>query len=467
MILACAGGRLFRVYVDHPDVNRGEKLWKLLDRIEELDCSYGTRHVSPFLSSLGPAPNLKVFRLRDEDQDSVDDDGPERRQDLPKVFQGCLPSLRELHLAVAMTWPAGLFKDLRSLELGSDAYYAFDPTLVLDVLRESPLLENIRLIGHCSHFDEEPPAVALPLLSNCTLIGVGAIFLVWFMVIPASTHVSLCTPPIGNRIIYPARDLSLAPCLHVLDQISAVFFYVGFNTTEFRAENDFGGALDLKVYHYGTVETGSNICFSLLTDFFCGRHSKPQAPQAFSLHIEQGASRDDSKLVLCTATLLKSISDTTSLERLKLCGVPAKTLYFHLTFLSVGFVATPFPNLQQIKVETAPLRSAKLLLDRLDVLLRRRKDLGFPLRSVDMKVNCEKLIPMAEHSAFLTAWKDLVGDDVRVEYFRTCVLVSEDEEDGDDGAGGAESGSCESDWESWASGEWPKAASETRGTMRM
>jgi len=74
---------------------------------------------------------------------------------------------------------------------------------------------------------------------------------------------------------------------------------------------------------------------------------------------------------------------------------------------------------------------------------------------------------MADHSAFLTAWKDLVGEDVRVEYFRDSVDMSEDEEDGDDDddgeVGDAESGSCDSDWESWASGKWPKAASETRG----
>jgi len=145
MILACAGNRLLRVYADHPDVNRGEKLWNLLDRIEELDCLYGTRHISPFFSSLGPAPNLKAFRLRD------DSAGGERRRqprEPPKMFRGCFPSLRKLHLAVWVTWPTGLFKGLRSLELGFDAYDLLNLTLVLDVLRESPLLEFFRIAGY-------------------------------------------------------------------------------------------------------------------------------------------------------------------------------------------------------------------------------------------------------------------------------------------------------------------------------
>lgn len=66
-----------------------------------------------------------------------------------------------------------------------------------------------------------------------------------------------------------------------------------------------------------------------------------------------------------------------------------------------------------------------------------------PPRLVDIKVNCERLIPTAEHSAFLTAWRGLVGEDVRMKYFRDSVPVSKGNEDGDDGAGGAESGTVE------------------------
>ena len=470
MILAYAGDRLLRVYVDHPDINRGEKLWKLLDRIEELDCSYGTHQISPFLSSLGPAPNLKVFKLHDEDQDFEDDDGPWQQpwqQDLSKVFQGCLPLLRELHFAVSVTWPAGLFKDLRSLELGFDANGLLDPTLVLDVLRQSPLLENLRLIGHCNHL-VELPEVALSSLKNCTVIGVGALSLLSYIDIPASTNVFLCTQLLTGDMIGPFYDLSSTPCFHVLDQISTVSFYIGFDTIEFQAENGSGGSLNFQAYYCQSLTIGLCMCFSSFKGFFSGPHSKPQAPKTFSLQIKQGASPNDEELVLCAILFLRSVSDTASLERMKLCRVPAKALFFYIEFLHIGLGSIPFPNLQQIQIETAPLRSPKLLLERLDVLLRKRKDEGVPPRLVDMKVNCEKLIPMAHHSAFLTAWKDLVGEDVRVEYFRGSVSMSEDEEDGDDDddddgeASGADSGSCDSDWESWASGKWPKAASVMR-----
>ena len=231
------------------------------------------------------------------------------------------------------------------------------------------------------------------------------------------------------------------------------------------------GCLNLEVYYHETLENGLSIYFVLLKEFFGECHPKSPAPKTFFLRIEQGASRDDLELVLCATIFLRSISDTTSLERMVLRGVPVKALTFHFESLHIGLGSIPFPNLQQIQIDTAPLRSPKLLLERLDVLLRKRKDLGVPPRLVDMKVKCERLIPMAEHSAFLTAWKDLVAEDVRVGYFRDSVDMSKDEEDDgdDDGgeAGGAESGSCDSDWESWASGKWPKAASETRGLTGM
>ena len=472
MILTYAGKRLFRVHIDHPNTSRGAILWKHPYRIEELDCSYGTRHISPFLSSLGPAPNLKVLRLYDGDRDSADDNRRRQQRKLPKVFRGCLPSLRELHLAVAATWPAGLFKDLRSLELGADADDVLSPTLVIDVLRESPLLENLRLIGNCNHLDEEPPAVVLPSLRNCTLIGIGAIFLIWYMDIPASTNVSLSSPPSTSDMaeIYPVRDLSLAPCLHVLDHVSTVSFSIGSDGIELRVQNDSGGALNLQVYCHGTVVCGLIIYLILLNDFFCETPSKPQATKAVYFNIERGASHYDLESVLYNTTFSRFIVNAASLERIKLCGVPAKPLYFYLYSLHTGPCAIPFPNLQRIQIESPPLRSAKPLLEHLGVLLRKRNDLGIPLRLADVKVNCEKIIPMAEHSAFLTAWKDLVREDVRVEYFRDKVkrwdwqLIYHPEPDnGGDEAGSAESGSCDSDWESWILGKWPKATSEMTG----
>ena len=64
MTLTYACNRPFKVHVDHLDINRVAKLWEFVDSIEELDCWLGIHANLPFLSSLGPASNLKVFRLR-------------------------------------------------------------------------------------------------------------------------------------------------------------------------------------------------------------------------------------------------------------------------------------------------------------------------------------------------------------------------------------------------------------------
>ena len=91
MTLTYASSRPFKVHVDHLDINHVAKLWEFVDRIEELDCWPGIHANLLFLSSLGPASNLKVFRLRNATQ------GPAGWQlpVLPNIFQGCLPLLRD------------------------------------------------------------------------------------------------------------------------------------------------------------------------------------------------------------------------------------------------------------------------------------------------------------------------------------------------------------------------------------
>ena len=76
--------------------------------------------------------------------------------------------------------------------------------------------------------------------------------------------------------------------------------------------------------------------------------------------------------------------------------------------------AIPFPNFQRLYIESTPLHPPpKLLLERLDKLLRERKELGLPLYFVGVKVNCKAPLPITEPSAFLTAWGCLIEEDVR------------------------------------------------------
>ena len=87
---------------------------------------------------------------------------------------------------------------------------------------------------------------------------------------------------------------------------------------------------------------------------------------------------------------------------------------------------------------------------------------------------------MAEHCVFLTAWKDLVEEDVKVEYFKDRVEklprrglpfvrfvdpgADEDEKEGDE-ARAIESGRSEADWEGWILGKWPKAVNKVKGPI--
>ena len=476
MISAYVGKRLFKVYVDHPCIDRVAKLWKFVDRIEELYCWYGNLTILSFLASLGSASNLKVFRLRDGLQGLT---GWQPRN-LPNLFQGCLPSLRELSLATPTTWQIGLFKNLRSFELGVNPDRPISPTHVLDALRESPSLESFRLAGRCELPDEEPPAIALPSLRDCTLIGNGAISLIWYMDIPASTNVSLSTPPPTRDAteVYPFRDLCLAPCLHVLDDVSTVSFFIGFDAIKFRTQNKFGGVLNIQVYYHENVLAGLMAFTILLNNPFYESPCRIQTTREFALHIERGVSRDDAEALFYVVMISKFISGIPSLEQVELRGVPAKALSCFLRlFHKNPQVTIPFPNLQRLCLESTPLHSPKSLIADLDDLLKGREGFGLPLQFVDATINCEALIPMAEHSTFLTAWERLVGEDVRITYSRDRVeklprrglrMVffegeGEDDEDGEDvGAVESTSGS-DLDWESWTSGKWPKAASEMKG----
>ena len=400
---------------------------------------------------------------------------------LPNIFQGCLPSLRELSLATAVTWSAGLFKDLHSFEFDTNPEDPIPPGHVLEVLRESPLLENLHLVGHCALPDDEPPTVALPSLRNCTLIGNGAISLIWYMRIPASSNMFLSTPPHPGVTtgIYPFRDLCLAPHLHVLDGVTTASFFIEFDTIKLRTRNDSGGVLDVRVYYHENVMAGLISFVTLFNNPFFESPCRIQTAKEFALHIERGASRDDTESVNCAVIFLKFVSDIPSIEHVELRGVPTKALSLFLRLLHKNPTLTvPSPNLRRLRIESTPLRSPKPLLEDVDELLRGRKDLGLPMQSVDLEVRCEELITIAEHSAFLVAWSHLVGEDVGVAYSRDKVeklprrglrvpsFGGENEDEDDEEPGDIEPvDGSDLDWESWTSGQWPKAASEMKGRM--
>jgi hypothetical protein len=227
------------------------------------------------------------------------------------------------------------------------------------------------------------------------------------------------------------------------------------------------------VYYHENVITGLIAFANLFRDPFYGSTCGFRTMKDFAVHIERGAGRDDAESVAVATMFMKFLSTTPSLERAEFRGVPTKALSSVLRCLR-GDTIIPSQNLQRLYIESTPIPSPKLLLQDLDNFLRARKELGSPLHFVDVKVNCEALIPIVEHSAFLTVWRDLVEEDVRVEYLREKVakfprrgrrlVYFNGEVDGDEDDAVVSGGGSDLDWESWISGRWPRAASDTKET---
>ena len=424
MILAHAGNRLLTVHVDHPNLNRFARLWNLVDRIEELHYSIRLEQLAPFLSSLGPAPNLEVLDLHPVLTLGIEEST--LAVNLPVVFSGCLPSLRDLTLNNTVTWPAGLFRGLISLECGTLDHYPISPGHVLDVLRESPSIEFIRVVGNCvlpQGFN--PPTVALPSLGKCTLIGHGTMSLVKFMAVPASALVFLSKPFLHDGTIFPKLDdLSVAPGLHVLDEVSAVSFSINDDTVHLRAKNDHGGVLDAEVDELYDLSRDPAIFVHFIRGFLECWRTFPgfRSTREFTLDVEHGGIWEPEEATLGALCITQFLFGLPNAEEVKLRGVPPLELSYILEFLSGSLKSRMHcPNLKRLHIESIPLPSPRPLLVALDRLFTGRKEGGAPFQSVVVKVKCEMLIPATDHRAFLTSWEELVEGGVRLEYERTEV----------------------------------------------
>lgn len=473
MIIAHSGKRMLKVHLDYPpDTSRRAELRGLLERIEELNCSYWTSDLPSFLYSLSPAPNLKILRFSVEGQNDYTF-GPRR---LSLIFQGYLPSLRELSFGVAVTWPVGLFKGLRSLELGVDPEDLLHLPPLLDALRGSPLLENLHVAGSFLLPRRKPPAIHLPFLRNCTLIGEEPPSIIWCMDIPPTTNVSLNTPMVSDITagIYPPKDLCSVPHIHVLDGVSTISFSIELNTIQFGVQNISGGVLHAQVCYHDDVVAALTPIVGLLQNSGGSRFEHRTAKE-FSLYIDRGAAHDDPEWFDCPVIFTKLISGIPSLEKITLRGISDRALSFFFRYpLYGGNTTMSYPNLRQLHVESTPLQFPRAFLKNLDIILRARRRSGVPLRIVHVEVVCETPTPVGEHLENLAAWEGLVAEDIKVDYFRGEVekpssrelrpFYGDYEEDSIAECiwDAFESGGNDSDWEDWVSGSWPKAASELR-----
>ena len=425
MVLARSGNRLFTVYVDHHDFNRFAKLWKLVDRIEELHYSAGLRELPRFLSFLGSAPNLKILHLRPEFNIELEELVP--LMFLPTIFSGCLPSLRHLALTYTIAWPDGLFRGLTSFECGVLDHYPISPPLVIDALRGSPSLEVLRLVG-CGRLPRgfNPPVVALPSLGKCTLVGDGTTSLIRFITIPTTAVVLLSKSYATSKSyandsgsIFPNfRRHSVKPALRVLGEISAVSFSINDQAVRLRARNDRGGDLDIVVDGLDNLPADPlNFVQFIQDSFACWRTcSGLETTKDLTLSIESGRILEPRDTTYDGLGLIELVSILPDIEEAKFHGFPPQDLSLILRFLScTPKMKLQCPNLKRLDVESALLRSPGLLLAHIGELLEAREEVGVPLQSVAVKVKYEELNPVVDHRDLLSTWESLVAGDVRLE----------------------------------------------------
>ena len=474
MTLAHAGNQLFEVYVDqYYRLDRFARLWKLVDRIEALYFIIGFGFLHDFLSSLGPAPNLKVLCLRPmmymiwEWTPVVD---------LPaEMFSGCFPSLRNLSLPNADTWPIGLFKRLTSFECGDLGYRPIPPVRVLDILRESPSIEFIRLVGSCTIPPGfEPPAIPLPLLKECTLNGPGTATLIRFMTIPATAHVSLTKLYIDDEAEFPRfEDFSAAPGLHVLDEVSTVSVYADNYKIRFRAENTNGGVLEAMVDELGGLWGELTVFIILLKDALLCTRTRPgfKTTKVLKLDLWRGRSREEEEAGYFKLEIMHCIQCVPEVEEIYLLDLPWPELSFVLLFLGhdPNTQDSP-PNVTRLHIVSHPIPSPRRLLLRLDELLTKRERRGTPFHSITVEVKCAMLIPAADHCAFLASWERLVEGDVMLKYRKwPCRSRRKTGDKGEDKGESDEKDRNDEDdedgccvgWDGWPE-EWPETVEEMK-----
>ena len=473
MALGYAGNQLLTVHIDHRDLGRFEKLRTHVDRIEELRYTIGPRYMSSFLSSLGPAPNLKVLCLQPSLAIGIWDRTPS--VDLPVIFSGCLPSLRDLSLPNGVTWPVGLFKGLTSFECGVFRHDPIPPLLVLDLLRGSPSIEFIGLSGFCTIPPGfQPPAIPLPSLKKCILAGTGTTSLIRFMIIPATAHVSLTAPETDEEAKF--EDFSAAPGLHVLRDVSTVSFITHYDGVELQAKNINGGTFEAAV-----ASDDPTVLTLLLRSALEYTQSCPGFKTTKVLKLSFGLA-ETGRFNLDVVGCIRSLPEV---EEIHLSGLQRQELGSVLLFLGNDLNSKDAPPLvKKLHIGSTPLRSPRRQLLLLDELLTKREKRGLPFHSVSMVVECEMLIPAADHCAFLESWEHLVEGEVRLRYWKSSVersrrsrrrRNSEDEydderdsgeedceyqdENSDDEGGDGEAGCV--GWDGWPQ-EWPQTVKEMR-----
>jgi len=372
---------------------------------------------------------------------------------IPTIFSGCLPSLRHLSLPKTLVWPVGLFRGLTSFECGTYNCFPVFPVCVFDVIRGSPSIESLRVVGCCKPIEGlDIPPIPLSSLRKCILIGEGVAPLIRFIAVPATALVSLSKPyVIGWTALPEFSEHSVAPALRILGEISAFPFSFNDYPAQLQAWNNHGGVLDVMVDGLEDLSRDPHtFVLFMRSSFECwGACPGLKTTKSFTLFMDRDRVWCPEEARYIALDLTRLISNLPGIKEAKFHGVPPVELAAILGFLARAQPSgLQCPNLRRLDIVSSPIPSPKSLLMAIDSLLETRKEAGVPLRSVTVRVKCEVPVPVVVHCAFLAVWEGLVGEGVRLEYERTKVKElsehrrrtdpegeEEDEEDGGAGAG--------------------------------
>ena len=318
---------------------------------------------------------------------------------------------------------SGPFKGLTSFECDIFDKFPTTPDDMLDAIRESPLIESLRLVGRCLPPKEpDQPAIALPLLRRCALVGGGTASLIRFITVPATVVVFLGRRYANNWVGFPwFNTLSVVPGLRVLGEVSAVSFSIDNHTARLQARNDQGGVLDVEAGGLDDVSGDpSTFIRFILNSFECwDTCAGVKTTKELTLRIERDGVWKPQDAKNSAVNLVRLLSGLPVIEVAKLHGLPPLELSTILSLLTGSTCAPTIkprcPNLKRLDIESSPLRSPRLLLVELGERLAARKEAGAPFQSVMVKMGCEMLITATEHCALLTSWEGLVEGSVRLE----------------------------------------------------
>ena len=346
---------------------------------------------------------------------------------LVSIFDGSFPKLHSLQLRNVPFWSAGMFKDLRHLELinGVQTLPLFIP-LVLEVLHESPLLETLSIESYCSPPDNryKCPVAPLPNLRWLRVASDAVLEFLHLIDVLPSTNIeivrSFCEVAGTGENLLSCLHAGL-PWLNFLDGTQDLTILLNASLMSVKMSNCYGGVItvdvkDIPVSQHGLEGDIPQRYSPLLINAFdtISRFTALKSTSSLSIIIPEGARNNLLYTIREGFTspkwrdLLRNLENLTSLAvPLPFALLPTQVV----TISSFGFTIM-CPRLRKVAI-TADIQANEVHDEQLRMVtefVEARHDLGFPLYNLDVDVSVATPISKEARAKYTETWGSLVGD---------------------------------------------------------